>query len=453
MDYQLPHNIEAEKAVLGSIILAPKMRFIVSTIISGDDFFLIKNKQVWEAVISLGNRGASIDPVTIDAELRSKYPAENWIQYLGELIQFTADEASASEYATIVQDKSTRRRMLRVAKQMSEAAIDETEDVEVQLGGTETALFGIRKHRNGATDVSPDDYSRQYLDEMERMMSDGRELAGLSTGFHDLDTLLNGLQAPHHYVIAGRPGMGKSSIIIDIADHVVSSGVKVALFSLEMSHKQLMSRRVSKHTGIPLDRILKPWLWTFDEQSAVQQAVGALSARPLYIDTTPGLTPTQLRARAMRLKAEHDIGLVVVDNLNCMQPDRSRSKENDVGDIALNLSMLYKTLGVPGITVAQLSRSSEYRHDKRPILADLRDSGTIEQEAYAAIFLYRDGYYDDDGVPGLKDAEIITAKNRDGSTGTISVWWDGAHTSYRNKVRGSSAPKRAVGKKATDAWS
>lgn len=432
----LPHNVEAEKAMLGALILNPRIIYTVAPVLDPKDFYAEKNRQVYEAVFTLHNEGQSCDPVTLGNRLnRFSSNGTAWVDYLGELIEFTPDEDAALDYAHIVAEKATRRRMISAAAKVEKLAYSEDGDIDQLLGEAETAVFSARGNRADGTNVNPEEYIRAYLDTFEELKSKDRDYVGLETGFIDLDRLLNGLQAPHHYVVAARPGMGKSTLVLTVAENIVEAGFKVGFFSLEMSSKQIMDRRLAAFTKIHSQRLQKPWLLSDQETEQVYEATGRLANRPLFIETKSGLSVSQLRARAMRLHAEHNLDLVIVDHLHLMRSDRDRNRKDlEIDDNIRGLTALYKTLGVPGITVSQLNRGVESRKDKRPLLSDLRESGAIEEEAFAAILLYRDEYYNDlTETPSI--AELSIAKNREGPTGQVELYWDGPRTTFRNLKR------------------
>lgn len=428
-----PHNVEAEKAVLGAMILNSAAIYHVADIVTPLDFYVDKNRQVYETIMSLNGAGRRCDPVTLDVELnKSSQNGVPWIDYIGELLQYTPDENGAADYARIVAEKATRRRLIAAANTIQQLAHDEKNPVDQQLGQAETALFSVRSTENN-NHIAPRDYSDSYIAEFERLAENEREIAGIPTGFYDLDRLLNGLQAPNHYILAARPAMGKTAFAINIAEHAVKLGHNVLFFSLEMSHKQMMDRRVVAHCGIDPQR---PWLLSKEQRTTVYETVGELSERKMYIDTTPALTPSKIRAKAMRLHAEIGIDLIVIDHLHLMRPDVNRQRKDiEVDDNIRSMTALYKTLGVPGLTISQLSRAVENRSDKRPLLSDLRESGAIEEEAYVAMFLYRDEYYNPDTTERPNIGEVNVAKNRGGPTGAIDLYWNGRLTSYRNLKR------------------
>jgi replicative DNA helicase len=270
----------------------------------------------------------------------------------------------------------------------------------------------------------PEKYTLDYLLAFDEQSKDeGRVIAGLSTGFRQVDLMLNGFRRPHQYILAGRPGMGKSALAVYVASLAAAKGKRVLFFSLEMSEEQLLQRRIAATTQIKHDIIQKPWLLSNEQRSAVIAAVGNMSTQPFYIDTTPGITPAQVRAKSNRIYAEHGLDLIVIDHLHIMRPDlRMNREDQEFNEITRSLMELGKRLNVPILTLAQLNRGLESRQDKRPMLSDLRASGSIEENAYAVMFAYRDSYYDE--LQNPLEAEIIIAKNRDGACGKVGIFAD-----------------------------
>lgn len=432
-----PHNIEAEKATLGALILNPRVVYDVVPVLQASDFYAEKNRKVYEAILALHSAGESCDPVTLDERL-TRFSANGvaWIDYIGELVEYTPDEEAATDYARIIAEKATRRRMLGASSKIAELAHSEDGDLDQQLGEAEQVMFSARAGRDESERVKPEEYTRDYLEHFDTLRSNNREIAGVPTGYYDVDRLLNGLRAPHHYVIGARPGVGKSTFALGIAEYAASQGHNVVLFSLEMSAKQIMDRRISAHTRIDSQRIQKPWLLKDADVSHVYRAAAELSERPLFIETQSGLTPSQIRAKAMRLHAQHGLSLVIVDHLHLVRPDVPRNRKDlEIDDNVRTLTGIYKTLGVPGVTVSQLSRGVEHRSEKRPTLADLRESGAIEEEAFVAMMLYRESYYNPDTPKDPNGVEVLIVKNREGPTGAVNLYWDSACVAFRNAAR------------------
>jgi replicative DNA helicase len=322
--------------------------------------------------------------------------------------------------------------MIRVGGKIAALGYDEKESVDVQLDTAETMVFEVRGERSKDGMSKPRQYAGEYLD---WFMSACEEptIVGLPTGFMDLDRLLDGLQAPWQYILAARPGMGKSSMAGQIAiNATLNHGKRVAFFALEMSKKQLTNRITAYLTGINSRALKRPWEMPEHQRHLVREAVGRLSDSRLFIDDTSGITPAQVRAKTMRLYAEHGLDLVIVDHLHIMRPDRNLSRQDqEYGEMTKTLAELGKQINAPILTLAQLNRSVEARQNKRPLMSDLRESGAIEENAYAVMFLYRDDYYNElSDRPNV--CEVIVSKNRDGGTGTADLIWQPQTTSFKN---------------------
>lgn len=416
-----PHNRDAEEATLGAIIIDPEALFEIADLLTPADFYIIHHGWIYETILELNRRHENIDFITITAALTKQNRLEDCggEPFIISLINTVPTSMNVTSYARIVHEDALRRRALAAASHIAKLAYDTEKDIMSQLDLAETALLGVRAAEAGRGIEAPSQYATDYLQELETR---GDEMPGLATGFTDLDRLLNGLQAPHQYILAARPGMGKSLLALNIADHAVRAGKRVLFFSLEMSVRQIMDRRVSAVTGIDSRRLGRFGELGEGEKGEVRAAVGALSRQPLFIDATENLTPAKIRAKAIRQSAQHGLDLVIIDHFHLMQPDRRLTRADlEYGEMSWALAGLGKTLGVPVLTLSQLNRGVENRGDKRPSLVDLRESGRIEENAYAVMFLYRDGYYDDLADP--RHTELIIAKHREGPTGKVNLYF------------------------------
>ena len=303
------------------------------------------------------------------------------------------------------------------------AAFDEDGELEAQLATAEAGIFRVRGERDAGGVAKPPQYTSEYVDYFMRSSEEKQSVNGVLSGFSEIDRVMGGFESPHLYVLGARPGMGKSALAVNVAIEAAVKGTKrVAIFSLEMSKKQIMNRSLSYITRIPSENIQKPWTLSVDEKKRVMATVGQMSESRLFIDDSPALTPSQIRARCLRLQAEFGLDLVIIDHLHIMRPDTTlRGNRNlEITEITASLAALGKQLEAPILLLCQLSRGVEGRADRRPMLSDLRDSGTIEQDAYAVMFLYRDAYYNDDSAAG-NGAEVLIAKNREGATGKVDI--------------------------------
>jgi replicative DNA helicase len=329
-----------------------------------------------------------------------------------------------------------RRRMINTAKKMALLARDETAGLDGQLEQAENLVYGLRGQTLSGGLEPPKQHARTFIDTLEKRHANQGELDGLPTGYMDLDRMLGGLSPKQFYCLAGRPGMGKTSLLLAICDHIARlQKKKVALFTLEMDIEQINRRIVAKETRIDTMRLRRGDVYDH-EWGDVHRMAGELSESGLHIDETPGITPSQIRAKTRRMKSEYGLDLIVIDHLHLMVADRPTGNNvEDITDISRSLAFLGKDLGVPILAAAQLSRAVEQRSDKRPLLSDLRGSGGIEENAFCVMFIYRDEYYNPDTTERPNIGEINIAKHRDGPTGVIDLYWHGQLATFRNLQR------------------
>jgi replicative DNA helicase len=422
-DDMLPHNHDAEEALLGSLMVDSDSYYLISDMVSVEDFYTGKHRTIYECFRSLIAQGVTPDMITLDDELTRRDDGEMWISILSSLCNAVPTSINIQGYASIVSENATRRRMIRAAGKIATSAYDQTSHIDDQLADAESVVFGIRGDRAYVGIKKPRVYISEYLDEFQRLQSGDALDPGLQSGFRDLDMVLGGLQAPHQYVIAARPGMGKSALALGIVGNAVLRHRKrVAVFSLEMGTQQIVNRIIAGATGIDSRKLKRPGELTPDETKRVMEVAGRLSESYLFLDDSENATPSQIRAKCMRLYAEHGLDLVVIDHLHLMSPDRRLNRQDqEYGEISRSLAGLGKAVRAPVLTLAQLNRTVETRQNKRPMLSDLRESGGIEENAFCVMFLYREAYYDpmSDGFGN----ELIIAKNREGPLGTINLFW------------------------------
>jgi replicative DNA helicase len=422
-DKLVPQNIEAEEAVLGSLLIDPEALFRVTPFLKPDDFYIQKNSWIYEAILSVHERREPIDFVTLcdDLERQDRLEQIGGAAYVTHLINAVPSAIHVEAYGHIVEQAALRRRLISAASRIAQLAYQEHEDVDLTVDRAEQALFSVSQRRI-SRDLTPiQDVVRRYYDRIEYLYDHRDEPLGVPTGFVDLDRLLGGLQRSDLILIAARPSVGKTSLGISIARHAASLGQHVAIFSLEMSSEQVVQRMVSGETGIDAQRLRLGDLRE-NEWPLFVEATGRLSDIPLFIDDTPSISVLQMRTKARRLHAEHGIDLILVDYLQLMTAGdmRSESRVQEVSYISRSLKGLARELDVPLVAISQLSRAVEQRTEKRPILADLRASGSLEQDADVVMFIYRDELYDPETeIPGV--AEIIIAKHRNGPTGNIEL--------------------------------
>ena len=424
-DKLVPHNSEAEEAVLGSLLIDHEALFRVSPFLKPEDFFIQKNGWIYGTILSLHERREPIDFVTLcdDLERQGRLEEIGSAAYITQLINAVPSAIHVEAYGRIVEQDAIRRRLINAASRIAQLAYQEDQDVDLTVDRAEQALFSVSERRI-TRDLAPvQEIIRRYYDRIEYLYDHQDEPLGVPTGFIDLDRLLGGLQHSDLILIAARPSVGKTSLGISVARHAADLGQHVAIFSLEMSSEQVVQRMVSAETGIDAQRLrlgdLREREWPL-----FVQATGRLSDLPLYIDDTPSISVLQMRTKARRLHAEHGIDLILVDYLQLMTAGdmRSESRVQEVSYISRSLKGLARELDVPLVAVSQLSRAVEQRSDKRPILADLRASGSLEQDADVVMFIYRDELYNaETEKPNI--AEIIIAKHRNGPTGKIQLFF------------------------------
>jgi replicative DNA helicase len=423
-DKLIPQNIEAEEAVLGSLLIDPEALFRLAPFLKEDDFYIQKNAWIYEAILALHERREPIDFVTLCDELERKEQLEEigGAAYITRLINAVPSAIHAEAYGHIVEHAAIRRRLIHAATEIAQLAYQEDEDVDQTVDRAEQALFNVSQRRI-TRDLAPiQEVIRQYYDRIEYLYAHQGEPLGVPTGFIDIDRLLGGMQRSDFIIVAARPSVGKTSLCLSFARNAARHGQHTAIFSLEMSSEQIVQRMVSAETGIDSQRLRLGNL-NEDEWPLFVQAIGKLAEHPIYIDDTPSISVLQLRTKARRLHAEHGLDLILVDYLQLMSGDtRSENRVQEVSYISRSLKAIARELDVPVVAASQLSRAVEQRTDKRPILADLRESGSLEQDADVVVFIYRDELYNPE-TDKQHIADIIVAKHRNGPTGTVQLFF------------------------------
>ncbi len=432
---QMPYSLEAEQAVLGAVILDSERFADVTGIVKKDDFYVDRHKVIFETVQEMYLESRTIDIVTLLARVAnsSSYEEAELRSYVKQICEMVPAVSNIKDYAKIVRDKALLRRLINVSEEIGESAYQQSDEASRIVDCAEAKIFALSQGMI-TRDFQPiSDVILEYYKNLDTLMHNPEAANGTPTYYDDLDRVLVGMGEGDLVLIGARPGMGKTSFALNIASQVaMHSNKSVAVFSLEMPATQLVARMLSSEARIDSYKLRKGDI-TPDEFQALAKAATAFSKTRIYIDDSSDITVAAMKAKLRRLK---DLGLVVIDYLQLMRSDRNiDNRVLEVGDISRNLKLMAKEFGVPVITCAQLSRGPESRTSKKPMLSDLRDSGAIEQDADIVIFLYRDEYYKDSENAGDNSsedniAEIIVAKNRHGSTGTVKMGWEGQFTRF-----------------------
>ena len=421
---QIPASLEAEQALLGAILLDPKAYFEIASFLEDDDFFLKRHEYIWAALRRLHDRHDAIDYVTLSRELQdmSVLDEVGGQAYLTSLVNNTPSSVHAEVYGRLVERTSIRRKMLTATDEIRRLALDEELPIDKVLSEAEQALFTVSNSQIKREFVPIWQAVSEYYDEIEKQLAAGDETFGLPTGFKKLDELLGGFQKSDLIVFAGRPGMGKTSWLLTVALNIARRGARIALFTMEMGVEQMVQRLISMETGISIQQLRSAKI-TPREQTRLTEAIGRISTLPLFIDDTPSITPTEIRTKCRRLQHEYGLDLVLVDYMQLMSAGKvyENNRVQEISYISRNLKDLARELNVTVLSTAQLSRAVEQRQDKRPQLSDLRESGSIEQDADAVMFLYRDEVYNPDTVEYPNAADVILSKHRHGPTGTVQL--------------------------------
>ena len=435
-----PHDIEAEQAVIGSMLTDKDAVMLAVEKLRGQDFYREDNKAIFEAMVNLYNKSEPVDLITVKDELESMdmFDKVGGMEYLALLPSKVPTTANAQKYIDIVQEKSLLRGLIKTANEIIDLGYNPSEDVEDIMNGAEKKIFDLIQNRNKSGFSPMKEVLIESFTKLEELYNRKQHITGVPTGFSELDYMTTGLHGSELILLAARPAMGKSAFALNIAANAaLKSNVPVAIFNLEMSKEQLVDRILSSEAMVDSNKIRTGKLEE-DDWSKLASVVGPLSEANIFIDDTPGISVMEIRTRCRKLKMEKDIGLIIIDYLQLVQGSNSRkngSREQEIAEISRSLKILAKELNVPVIALSQLSRAVEQREDHRPMLSDLRESGSIEQDADIVMFLYRDDYYNKDSED--KDlTEVIIAKHRGGSTGKVKLLWMGNYTKFANLAKG-----------------
>lgn len=432
-----PHSTEAERSVLGAMLQDSAAVSAAVEMLTADDFYVPAHREIFDAAKALAGNSMAVDLVTMDAELarRGTLPGVGGIEYLIELTQFVPTTANVRYYIRIVTEKSTLRRLIGAAGEISKVSYAQEQELAEVLSLSEKLIFDIVMRRAGGEDLQhiKDVLTRTY-EQMEEFARLKGGVSGVPTGFYGLDNLLTGLHGGELVLVGARPSMGKTSFAINIATHAARKGAKVAIFSLEMPREQIAMRILCGDARVNMQSVRKGLLRDEDWMK-LARTLAPLAASEMYIDDTSGLTPGQMRSRCRRLMMDHGLDMIVVDYLQLMGSDKkAESRQVEVSEISRSLKAIAQELKVPLVACAQLSRANEKRGSGgyRPMLSDLRDSGSIEQDADVVMFLHREAYYNRDAENPDNTAEVIVAKQRNGPLGTIKLAWLGEYTLFDN---------------------
>jgi len=432
----IPANIEAERAVLGSLLIDPDAIVKVASFLRAEDFFRERHTWLYAAMISLNERQEPLDYVTLVDELerRDQLDDVGGPAYITDLANSTPSAMAVDHYARIVERTAVLRRLISAAGKIAELAYDEREEVESVVDRAEQIIFGVSESRIHRELTPIRAIMTNVVDRIDFLARNQGTLMGVPTGFTDLDSMLGGFQKSDLIILAGRPGMGKSSFAISVAQNAAKKhNSRVALFSLEMSNEQMVQRLLAMETAIDSHRLRMGQVHD-DEWPILLEAANTLAHTSIFIDDTPAASVNDIRTKARRLYAEHGLDLILIDYMQLMSGQsggRNENRQQEISYISRSLKGLARELNVPVLALSQLSRAVESRADKRPMLSDLRESGSIEQDADAVLFIYREDYYIED-TDRQNIADVIVAKHRHGSTGTVSLFFRKELTQFRD---------------------
>ncbi len=431
-----PQNVEAEQSLLGGALIDPESLNKIVDIVGPEDFYRQDHRRIFELMLNLYERNEPIDIVTVSSLARDKGMLEaiGGVTHLNALVDLMPTSANITQYAKMVAEKGLVRDLIMIATEIVEKGYEADNDVDAYLDDAEKLIFEVSGRKFKPSFFSVKDLVMESVKTVERLYQKKQSVTGVATGFHELDKMTSGLQPSDLIIVAGRPSMGKTAFCLNIAQNVAlteDGSVPVGIFSLEMSKEQLVMRFLSSESEVEFSR-LRTGMLLPAEWPRLAQAADALYKAPIFIDDSPSLGVMELRARARRLKKEHGLGLLIIDYLQLMRGrTNTERREQEISEISRSLKALAKELSIPVIAISQLNRMVEQREDKKPRLADLRESGAIEQDADLIMFIYRDEVYNKDtNLKGI--AEIIIGKQRNGPTGEVEMAFLDKYTAFRN---------------------
>ncbi len=434
LEQGIPHSVEAERSVLGSMLLEHEALEQMLEQLRAEDFYVSGHEQIFAAMRDIRNLGSAVDLVTLSNELErhGKLDSAGGMIYLTELMSFVPTAANVQHYAKIVEERSVQRSLIRAGHEMVTDGLDDEKDVEESLEKAERRIYDISMRKTEDSLVSIAEIVPSALNEIGELMARKGKITGVATGFRDLDRMTNGFQKSDLIIIAGRPAMGKSALAMNIAQYAaIHDNRSVVVFSLEMSREQLVTRMLCTEASVDSQRI-KEGLLTDQETLRLIDSSIPMQNSKLHIDDTGGVTVAQIRSKCRRLKARLGLDMIIIDYMQLMQGVGGGSRKNDnrqqeISDMTRALKLLARELNIPILLLSQLNRGPEQRQDHRPMISDLRESGSIEQDADMVILLYREQVYDETAD---NTSEIIIAKHRHGPIGTVKVAWQGEYTRF-----------------------
>ena len=440
----LPHSLEAEQSVIGSMLMDREAIITASEIVTADDFYQHQYGVMYESMVELFNEGKPVDLVTLQNRLKEKDvpPEVSSLEFVRDIITTVPTSANVKYYATIVKEKAVLRRLIRVNEEIANDCYLGRDPLETILADTEKKIFDLPQSRSSGDFVPIRQVALNVLQNIEKASKTKETVTGVPTGFIDLDYKTSGFQPSDFILIAARPSMGKTAFVLNVVDHVaVKKGIPCMVFSLEMSKEQLVNRMLSMESNVDSQK-LRTGTLTDSDWDAVVEGVGIIGGSKLIIDDTPGISISELRSKCRKMKLEHGLGMVIIDYLQLMTGSgkSSDNRQQEISEISRSLKALAREMQAPVVALSQLSRACETRTDHRPMLSDLRESGAIEQDADVVMFLYRDDYYNKDSE--MKDmAEVIIAKQRNGPIGTVNLVWMPQYTKFANATRPGQGPQ------------
>lgn len=431
----LPHSIEAEQSVIGSMLMNKDAIIAASEIVESSDFYQHQYGVMFEAMVELFNEGKPVDLVTVQDRLKEKDvpPEVSSLEFIREIVIMVPTSANVKSYANIVREKAVLRRLIKVTEEIANTCYAGKEKLEDVLSQTEKSIFDLLQSKNSGEFVPIRQVALNVLEKIEQASKSQGTVTGIPTGFIDLDYKTSGMQPSDFVLIAARPSMGKTAFVLNLVEHIaVKKGFPCMVFSLEMSKEQLVNRMLSMESNVDSQK-LRTGSLTDSDWDAVVEGIGTIGKSKLIIDDTPGISITELRSKCRKMKLEYGLSMVIIDYLQLMSGSKKGgdNRQQEISEISRSLKALAREMDAPVIALSQLSRACETRQDHRPMLSDLRESGAIEQDADVVMFLYRDDYYNKDtDRPNV--AEVIIAKQRNGPIGTVELLWRPEYTKFAN---------------------